>query len=238
MAKNKKLEFSDEEMVAMINELSQPWEKLPVESDLAYRAFREFFCRINAEDRTVVKAYDNYLVSQGKLPKGRANESWYAWYGAFKWELRAKAYDDWHEEEVKNYVKFEQYKEIIEFRRRQRDLAGKIADSAQVMIDKALTALQQLDADQLTPRLIPQYIKAASQVAEMAQNAEASALALDEIVNRMSMEDDALLAIVERDGNIIKGINSDNDDNTDEVFIDILTDFDNDEDEYGDVESY
>jgi hypothetical protein len=222
-------EYTDEQIADMINELNEPWDKLSIETDLQYRAFREFYCRLPSNDRSVIKAYDKYLLSQGKKPVGRANESWYEWYNLFQWKERAKAYDSFLTEETRNYVKHEQYQQLIDFRRRQRDLAGMITDSAALMIERALEALKRIKSEDITPRMIPEYVKTAAQVAELAQNAEANAMALNEIVDKLGIEEQNEFDLVDRGDGIIVGVEV-GDDET-QVLIDILDDFDLDDDE-------
>lgn len=228
----KETEYTDEQISDMINDLSQPWDRLPIENDLQYRAFREFFCRLPATDRSVVKAHDKYLLSQGKAKAGRANDSWYAWYSFYRWQERAKAYDSFLAEETKNYVKHDQYQQLIDFRRRQRDLAGMITDSAALMIDRALSALKLIKPEQITARMIPEYVKTAAQVAELAQNAEANAMALNEIVDKLGIEERNEFDIVDMGDGMIAGVEVPSDNET-QVLTYLLDDFDSDDEDDG-----
>lgn len=223
----KKLQdYTEGEIIEMINKLNQPWDRLPAENDLQYRAFREFFCRLPATERSVIKAYDKYLVSQAKKPVGRANEQWYLWYNLFMWPERAKAYDGFMHEETMNYVKHEQYQQLIDFRRRQRDLAGMITDSASLMIERALQALKRIRAEDITPRMIPEYVKTAAQVAELAQNAEANAMALNEIVEKLGLEQEQEFEIVDMGDGVIQSFETDNDTR---VLFELLDELDDDD---------
>jgi hypothetical protein len=223
-------EYTEAQISEMIEALAEPWDRLSIETDLQYRAFREFFCRLPSQERSVVKAYGKYLESQGKPKVNRANESWYEWYNLFHWVERAKAYDNFLAEETSNFQKHEQMQQLIDFRRRQRDLAGMITDSAALMLSKALEALKNLKPEHIQPRMIPEYVKTAATVAEFAQNAEANAMALSEIVDKLGLEEHAEYDVVDRGDGIYVGVEMGNDNDT-QVLTDLLDGFDKDDDD-------
>jgi len=188
MARRKVAEYTEREIERMISELPRPWDKIPVEPDASYRAFSQFYLRMPSKERSIKMAYYKHLEALGRVPHDRAPQNWYKWSGKFQWEKRAEAYDMFLEEETKNYVLNDQFKELADFRRRQRTLASHTADVSLLLIKKAMVALEALDPEDITPSNIPNFIKVAAQVAEMAQNAEAGAMMLNEIIQRLDIE--------------------------------------------------
>jgi DNA repair ATPase RecN len=134
-----------------------------------------------------------YNAEREKARKGATIPS--AWNDAaerWQWRARAEAWD-MAELERRRAEEEELYRKGLD---RHRDNALKLS---QVALNNAVRVLQAtdkklatIDPEDITPAMIPAYLRAAAAVAEAALNGEAQALTVDQLVRALSGESDGV----------------------------------------------
>lgn len=118
--------------------MAEIWERLPGESSKAYQAFCEY--RDMGADRSIRKL----AQARGKPTSTKWLSHWSAKYS---WVERAKAYDDYLEQEKRK----EQEKAILEMVERH-------TKEAMALQQKALERLKSLDPNELSTRDVLSYL--------------------------------------------------------------------------------
>ena len=158
------------------------WDKLEGESAQAYRAFTAY--RDLRADRSLDAAYRS-VTGQQESSK-RASGRFTGWSGQFDWKQRAEAYDAHLERTVRaetesSFIENHQ-RALGAFMERQRTVSAAATNVATGLLIRSGEALQHLKPATLKPGQLASLIRAAASVAEAASNAEAMALAVDELL--------------------------------------------------------
>lgn len=174
----------------------QAWDQQPNEPNEAYEAFL-IYAGLPSSERSLLKASQTHAKKTGQKINETVPRTWAAWSKTYGWVKRVDLYDAHREAELMKYATQEQISELVKFRKAQRYLAAKVSDTALLLIDAAMRRLETLNPEEISPNVIPQYVKAAAAIAEMAADAEARALLLQDIVEaydaNFTEEDDAIL---------------------------------------------
>lgn len=163
----------------------QAWEKLDEETDMEYKYFT-YYLKLAPRNRTLKNAVSAFRTDAGKPNASGIPGAWINAKKEFDWDNRVKLYDQYMKQDLRNYVEHEQYSDLIKFRRRQRELAELITKAAFSLVERAMEALDGLNADELAPSTIANYIKTATQVADFAHNLEAQGFALNKILEKLN----------------------------------------------------
>lgn len=156
-------------------------KRLPSETPEAFDAFLSYV-EILPQERSAMKAYIA-LCEQNKVkPDKYLPPEWSRWQRTYNWSSRAKEIDENRKKEVQWFISSEQISELIAYRKRQRELAEMVTDTAMRMIAAANRRLETLNPEEITASVLPQYLKAAAAIAELASDAEAKILLLQDIV--------------------------------------------------------
>lgn len=130
--------------------LREPWERMPDETDAAYRAFQIYLDQTPG-DRSRFRAHLTYLeeyterTTQPKHLPGR----WVTWSRKWNWTERVRAWDD----DVDRRVRARRRAELLEARRRHASLGTSLQN-------RAVAALQTLEPGEINAATIAQMAKA------------------------------------------------------------------------------
>lgn len=156
-------------------------KRLPSETPEAFDAFL-MFVEILPQERSAMKAYLSYCEQNNVKPEKFLPAEWSRWQRTYSWVSRAKEIDAQRKAEVQWFISAEEISELIDYRKRQRELATVVTDTAMRMIMLANRRLETLDPEEISPSVLPQYLKSAAMIAELASDAEAKILLLQDIV--------------------------------------------------------
>jgi len=120
----------------------QPWEQQPGESTKAFEAFRTY--RDMGTERSVRKVSRQLTKSETLLKR---------WSSAYDWPERAHAYD----RELDRQAHDAAVKEL-------RDMTNRHIRIAMQLQQKAVQALQNIEAEQLTPNMTLKFMKMATEL--------------------------------------------------------------------------
>lgn len=157
------------------------WEQLPDENDEMFTAFLSYL-NLSPSERTLLRAQQRHQQRTNQIVTKTVSKQWMQWSRTYHWSKRAAEYDEQTKIEIEKYVEFEQIGKLVKYRQAQHTLATEINDVALLLIDRARQRLMVLNIDEIAARDIPQYVKAAAMIAELASDAEARALLLQDIV--------------------------------------------------------
>lgn len=155
--------------------------QLETETPEAFEALN-YYIELLPSERTILRAYQDFCQENGLAKAKTAPADWNRWFKVHKWIERAKERDGYRQAEVQRFVTEEQISELIEYRKRQRTLASMVTETAMKLIEAATTRLETLDPNEISASTLPQYLKAAAMIAELASDAEAKILLLQDIV--------------------------------------------------------
>lgn len=163
-------------------EMQNSWEQMDNESDENFEMFK-IYRSLQPTERNLVKFWEVYSEREqikGKAPKnlGKISET-------YKWYDRAIAFDSYYEGTLVNYASKDQFRDLIAFRKKQRDLASRLTEVSLGLIKLAQERLLKLKPEELTVGLLPKYIQTAVQITGMAMESEASALMLQDLATLM-----------------------------------------------------
>ena len=153
------------------------WDRLPGESARAYACFARY--RDAGPSRSLAAAYRQ---ETGKKQAGNPTGQWTGWYAAHDWKDRATAYDAHLELQARQEREAEHLREIEAFRDRQRRMATDTLESTLLLLERANERLDALDPADISAAALPSYFRAAVSIAAAATDAEASALAVTELL--------------------------------------------------------
>lgn len=155
--------------------------------DETSRSF-ECFCvyRDLGPSRSLAEAYRQ---ETGKKQARQPSGTWTGWYAANDWKKRAEAYDAFLEESVRKEREAEYLRKLEAYRKRQQDMAIKVATSAMNLLEKTNKRLGEMEAEDITPEKLPAYYRAVAAIADSASNAEATALGVHELIYLLDARD-------------------------------------------------
>lgn len=154
------------------------WERRPSESARAYEAFVAY--RDSGAQRSL-----DAVVRQ--LGKSRTLIS--RWSAAHEWVARAEAYDAHRELQARRAREAEHLRELEQYRERQKRIAIATTERAIKLLQKAGAKLDTMSAEDITPKLLPAYFRAAAAVAEAGTSAEAQAIAVADLLTLLGDAD-------------------------------------------------
>jgi hypothetical protein len=158
-------------------------EDEPIES---FDAIQYYF---NCEGRTVHKAYQQFCNNTGNDFNKAELQMWMEFHDLYNWENRVNEKVKILEKESTIYAAEDQLNDLIKFRKRQSRLSIQLADTTQLLLEKAQEALINLDPLSISPSTLPKYIEAAARISTLAQNAEAQVLALTDLIEHLNESD-------------------------------------------------
>lgn len=159
---------------------AQPWERLPTETPAAYKAFLEY---IGLQDRSVAAAYNAAKRRKGiESEKKRAPGGWERWATVNKWVSRAAAYDADRLNRDRAKAERDHAADIAAYRRRLAQASRATFAAGLVLLDKLNLRLRDFDQNDITPAMLPMYLRAVASVLETAQSEEAAALGIDRLL--------------------------------------------------------
>lgn len=161
------------------------WEQLENETDEEFELFK-IFRTLNPSERNTIKTWEIYSERNDldkkynkKLEKISEKNNWYE---------RSIQFDSYYEQTLLDYTSKDQYRDLISFKKRQRELSHRLAEVSLGLIRVAQQRLLTIKAEELNANLLPKYITAAAQIASLASESEASALMLNDLANLMQNE--------------------------------------------------
>lgn len=167
----------------MIDLVEPIWERQPGESAKHFGWFEAF--RLAGPARTVLGVYrqqDPARLGKAQSPSGTWSRAAREWC----WHERAKAYDDFVLEQTKDEREQKYREELEEHRERAKNLAIENIEIANLALQKIKERISVLHPNEIEPKQIPAFLRAAADMAERALNAEGHALGLDELLGTMS----------------------------------------------------
>lgn len=155
------------------------WERQPGETAKAYGYFCTF--RDLGSVRTVEAAY---RISRGAAPTDttvQASASYHRIARRWKWGERVAAYDTWADRQARQRRESEHYAELEKFRVGQQTIAKNARIVGLKLLEKIYAAAKAINTDSLSPAQIAQLGNTAARLLDVATNAEAEAVGVDEI---------------------------------------------------------
>lgn len=160
------------------------WLQLPEETDTQFQWFVEFM-DLPKKGRTMLLACNNYRVKKGEIARNTIPGAWIEAKRNNHWIERIEAFDAFMEVELRDYVERQQYLQLIEFQRKQISISNKVANAADLLIDRAIQALGILQPEDIRASTLSNYIRVASDASKMSLDVGASALALDSMLGKI-----------------------------------------------------
>lgn len=162
----------------------QPWDRLPEESAKAYAAFC-IYRGLPLKERSRDIAY---RLSRGWAAdvKTLASGGWTKWSKDYRWLERASAHDEHIEREARKGEERSQIRKLREFRIDQQRSAQTASRQALKALQKAGEKLETLKAKDLRPSEAAAFMQAAARLLESASAQQASALAVDEMLEALT----------------------------------------------------
>ncbi len=160
--------------------VAQPWERLPKEGTIAWNCFTRY--RDLLGRRTLLLAFQQ---ETGKKEARAPNGAWTSWYTRFNWKARAAAYDAHLDKIDREKNEKAHFAELEAYRNRQRQLASAGTQLSILLLQKVTDRVKKLEPDEIPIALIPQYLRSATGAAQMAMNAEAEAIGLDDLIKQL-----------------------------------------------------
>lgn len=167
----------------------RPWERRADETGRAYVAFC-IYLNLGA-GRSIDRAYRSQLppevdaARQSPKPPGR----WREWGALHQWRDRAEAWDIEQQVVARHAKQAEHQKALQDHLERQRKLAITNVELANGMLEKARERLLTLDVSEIEAKHLPAFVRAAAAVAEAGTNAEAQAIAVDQVISSISHDE-------------------------------------------------
>ena len=195
----KQLNHADETTIELKKQLSDiensteiPWEQMyeAGETDKNFEWF-SFYLRLPKDNRTLTQAVLDFRRSEAKKlgqpikAKGGVPGSWIAAKKAFSWDERCAAYDDFIIKDLQNFVASESVLSLLKFRKKQTLVSAMLSEAAEALVIKALSALENIDVSDIRASTIPPLLQVASLLIKESTNLEATALALNRILERV-----------------------------------------------------
>lgn len=151
------------------------WRQLKNEPEEAYEMFRKFASLpIDKWEPWQVTGYDTTTVT--------------AYMNAFAWKKRRLLYLKYTEWLAKKKSELEHFEAISNYRDTQAKVLKSTARSSLLLIERLQERIENMSAEDIDPRNIPQFISALGNFVGLAADAEARALAVDKLM-RLHAED-------------------------------------------------
>lgn len=167
------------------------WERLDREPPVAWAAFTTY--RDLGTRRTLLAAYRQ---ETGIKEAKQASGSWNQWAAKWRWSERVKAYDAYLDRIAREQRESAHKAELTSFRDRSRRLAaasGEASISLLTILNARLKTLEKAakeKPEEIKFSMLPSMLRAAAFVGKVAGDAEANALAIDELLERLEDPDE------------------------------------------------
>lgn len=158
------------------------WEQLPSESDDEFELFK-IYRALQPSERNTIKTWEVYS-ERNNLPK-KYDKRLDKMSVRHEWHQRALEFDSYYEQTLVDYVSKDQYRELLDFRKKQRDLSGRLTEISLGMLRLVQTRLLSVKPEELTVAMLPKYIETVAKIVGMSFDSEASALMLTELAQAM-----------------------------------------------------
>lgn len=158
------------------------WEQLDNESDEDYEMF-VIYRSLSPNERNTIKMWETYSERNNLSKKMPTKIDKLA--EKFQWYDRSIAFDSYYEGALVTYATKDQFRDILAYRKKQRDLANRLTEVSLGLIKLAQNRLLSLKPEELSVSLLPKYIQTAVMITGMAMESEASALMLQEMAELM-----------------------------------------------------
>ncbi len=157
------------------------WDRQEGETPKAFAAFVVF--RDQGPSRSLDAAYRE--ARGQRSGNKRAPGTWTDWYTRYRWKQRAEAYDAHLERLARRDRETEHLGDLQAYRERQKRIAQATIENCVGLMEKAGARLEGLEPEQIPPKLLPAFFRAAAALAEVASNAEAQMIGLQELFNQL-----------------------------------------------------
>ena len=164
--------------------VSHPWERLPKETTFAFHAFTRFR-DLPAARRTLLAAYRQ---ETGKKEARQPSGLWTDWCSRNHWKDRAAEYDAYLDKLAREKAEKAHLEELDGYRARQRQLAAAATGLSILMLKKVKERVETLEPEDIKVHLSPTFLRAATGAAQMATNAEAEALGIEDLLKQLDDE--------------------------------------------------
>lgn len=156
------------------------YEKQAQEGNKAYLAFCCY--RDMGRCRSLLKAY---RLHTGIKQAAHVSGVWGLWAEKYNWTTRVIAYDAHLEFMSRKETEAAYREELEKHRERVKQLAQAAMKLTIKMLEKCITRMNSLEAQDLTPSQLFMMLRTASAVGETAINAEAQVLGVEEILKEL-----------------------------------------------------
>lgn len=140
--------------------------------------------------RTIYKAYQNFCSDHDIEFDNGEMQMWMEFAETYEWPKRVKDRDTLDSKAEAKYTASDQLNDLVKFRKRQSRLSIHLADTTELLLQKAQEALLHLDPLTISAGTLPKYIEAAARISTLAQNAEAQVLALTDLLEKLNEDAD------------------------------------------------
>lgn len=154
------------------------WERQPGETREAFRAF----C-IYRDLEVFERSYDRaFRIGCPNSTAKRCGGRWRLWASDWKWKERAEAYDT-HKDRVARATREQEHRNHLEsYCEEKRKAAAAISKVALELLMKSQQRLKSVNVDDISVEKLPAFMRAAASLYDAAGNAQAEALAVDQIL--------------------------------------------------------
>lgn len=163
------------------------WDRQTGEGAKAYASFCVY--RDMGRNRSIDAAYRTEK-GQPEGSKRKAPRRWLTWSGENGWIGRAQQYDLYLELLARQERETKHLKDLEQYRERQRQVAAATTEAALKLLKKANERLESISQRDIPPGALPAFFRAAAAVAEAGAGSEAQALAMDELLRLLSLDND------------------------------------------------
>jgi hypothetical protein len=176
----------------------QPWERMDGETDSAWSGFR-YYRDLPPMDRTLLAAwYDYRETKDGERPSKRSRVPGYfqKWSSLNDWTVRVRSFDRFNDAKAVSHAEIDHLGKLNAYRARLLNYA-EISTSSAIrsmrIIARTLEAMDGNEEEGIAPQTIearhlPKFIQATAKLFETAAEQEGKALAVDSLLEVLSVE--------------------------------------------------
>lgn len=129
--------------------------------------------------------YEAYRQETGRKEARQPSGQWNQMYARNEWKARAEAYDAHLDRLDREKRESEHVTNLTSFRDRQRRLAAAATEAAIGLMTKVNQKLTEAKDEPISLGQLPAFLRAAASVSLAATNAEAEALAIDDLLKKL-----------------------------------------------------
>lgn len=162
----------------MSEEKLEPWDRQAQEGIKAYTAFCLY--RDMGTQRSLDTSYRRHLGQESSLKQASGN--WKGWYAQHDWKRRAEAYDAYLEGLNRRVLEEKHLSRLGDLRDQQDRLGRASVEISIALLNRLGTRIKGIEADDIPVKAIPAFLRAVAAVSDAATNAQAQALAVEELL--------------------------------------------------------